>query len=99
MLAATLTSHGTLVSYAAMSQGPTSISPLEVIFKPLTIRGFWLGHPEFAAKTAPAVRQAADMMIASGAVHIPVATTYALSSIKDAVEHAQRGGKVLLEVA
>jgi len=67
VLAATLTSHGTLVSYAAMSQGPTSISPLEVIFKPLTIRGFWLGHPEFAAKTAPAVRQAADMMIASGA--------------------------------
>ena len=38
-------------------------------------------------------------MIASGRVHIPVAATYALSSIKEAVAHTQRGGKILLEVA
>jgi NADPH:quinone reductase-like Zn-dependent oxidoreductase len=97
VLAATLSPHGTLVSYAAMSLGPMSISPLEVIFKPLTVRGFWLGHPESAAKSAPAVAQAAEM-IASGRVHIPVAATYALSSIKEAVAHAQRGGKILLKV-
>jgi NADPH:quinone reductase-like Zn-dependent oxidoreductase len=97
VLAATLSPHGTLVSYAAMSLGPMSISPLEVIFKPLTIRGFWLGHPESAANSAPAVKQAAEM-IASGRVHIPVAATYGLSSIKEAVEHAQRGGKILLEI-
>jgi NADPH:quinone reductase-like Zn-dependent oxidoreductase len=98
VLASTLSPHGTLVSYAAMSLGPMSISPLEVIFKPLTVRGFWLGHPESAAKSAPAVAQAADL-IASGRVHIPVAATYALSSIKEAVAHAQRGGKILLDVA
>jgi NADPH:quinone reductase-like Zn-dependent oxidoreductase len=98
VLAATLSSHGTLVSYAAMSLGPMSISPLEIIFKPLTVRGFWLGHPESAAKSAPAVKQAAEM-IASGRVHIPVAATYALSSIRDAVIHALRGGKILLNVA
>jgi NADPH:quinone reductase-like Zn-dependent oxidoreductase len=98
VLATTLSPHGTLVSYAAMSLGPMSISPLEVIFKPLTVRGFWLGHPESAAKSAPAVAQAAEM-IASGRVHIPVAATYALSSIKEAVAHAQRGGKILLDVA
>jgi NADPH:quinone reductase-like Zn-dependent oxidoreductase len=98
VLATTLSPHGTLVSYAAMSLGPMSISPLEVIFKPLTVRGFWLGHPESAAKSAPAVAQAAEM-IASGRVHIPVAATYALSSIREAVAHAQRGGKILLEIA
>jgi NADPH:quinone reductase-like Zn-dependent oxidoreductase len=97
-LASTLSPHGTLVSYAAMSRGPMSISPLDVIFKPLTLRGFWLGHPESAAKSAPAVAQAAKM-IASGQVHIPVAATYALSAIKEAVAHAQRGGKILLDVA
>jgi hypothetical protein len=32
-------------------------------------------------------------------VHIPVAATYALSSIKEAVAHALRGGKTLLDVA
>jgi hypothetical protein len=46
--AATLSPHGTLVSFAAMSEGPMSINPLDVIFKPLTMRGFWLGHPETA---------------------------------------------------
>jgi len=38
-------------------------------------------------------------MIATGAVHIPVAGTYPLSSIKEAIAHAQRGGKILLDVA
>src|ERR1700726_3636257 len=98
VLASTLSPHGTLVSFAAMSQAPMSISPMEVIFKPVTVRGFWLGHPESAAKSAPAVAQAAEM-IASGQVHIPVVATYALSSIKEAVAHAQRGGKILLDVA
>jgi NADPH:quinone reductase-like Zn-dependent oxidoreductase len=97
VLAATLSPHGTLVSYAAMSLSPMSISPLELIFKPLTVRGFWLGHPESAAKSAPAVKQAAEMIL-SGQVHIPVAATYALSSITEAVTHAQRGGKILLNV-
>jgi NADPH:quinone reductase-like Zn-dependent oxidoreductase len=98
VLASTLSAHGTLVSYAAASAGPMSISPLDVIFKPLTVRGFWLGHPESTAKSAPAIAQAAEM-IASGRVNIPVAATYPLSSIKEAVAHAQRGGKILLEIA
>ena len=98
VLASTLSAHGTLVSFAAMSGAPISISPLDVIFKPITIRGFWLGHPESVAKSAPPIAQAAEM-IASGQVHIPVTATYALSSIKEAVAHAQRGGKILLDIA
>jgi NADPH:quinone reductase-like Zn-dependent oxidoreductase len=97
VLASTLSPHGTLVSYAAMSSKPISISPLDVIFKPLTVRGFWLGHPETVAKSAPTIAQAAEM-IASGRVRIPVAASYPLSSIKEAVAHAVRGGKILLDV-
>src|ERR1700756_4006702 len=85
-LAAKLSPPATRVSFAARSEGLLSINPLDVIFKPLTMRGFWLGHPEIAPKIAPAVVQAADM-IASGRVHIPVAATYPLSSIKEAVAH------------
>jgi NADPH:quinone reductase-like Zn-dependent oxidoreductase len=98
VLASTLSPHGTLVSFAAMSEARMSISPLDVIFKPITMRGFWVGHPEFAAKVAAPIGQAAEM-IASGRVHIPVAATYALSSIQEAVAHALRGGKILLDVA
>jgi len=90
------TRHARLV--CSYELGSDVDQPLEVIFKPLTVRGFWLGHPESAAKSAPAVAQAAEI-IASGRVHIPVAATYALSSIRDAVTHAQRGGKILLEIA
>jgi hypothetical protein len=70
-----------------------SISPLDVIFKPVTVRGFWMGHPEFAAKLAPAVVQAAKM-IASGRLHIPVAGTYPsppskkLSRMRNAAERS-----------
>ena len=46
VLAATLSPRGTLVSFAAMSLSPMSISPLDVIFKPVTMRGFFFGHPE-----------------------------------------------------
>ena len=98
VLASTLSLHGTLVIYAAMSEAPMSISPLDAIFKDLTMRGFWLGHDESLAKSAPAMVQAAEM-VASGRVHIPVAATYALSSIKDAVAHALSGGKILLDIA
>ena len=98
VLASTLSPGGTLVSFAAMSEAPMSMSPLDVIFKPITMRGFWMGHPEYAAKIPPALKQAAAM-IASGLVHAPVAAVYPLSSIKEAVAHAQRGGKVLLDVA
>src|SRR6202795_1435861 len=98
VLAATLSPRGTLVSFAAMSRVPMSISPMEVIFKPLTLRGFWMVHPEFAAKLAPASAQAAEM-IASGRLHITVAATYPLAAIKEAIAHAQRGGKILLDVA
>lgn len=98
VLAATLSRHGTLVSFAAMSEAPMSINPLDFIFKPLTMRGFWLGHPEIASKIAPALAKAAAM-IASDQVHVPVTATYRLSSIKRAVAHAQRGGKILLDIA
>ena len=89
VLASTLSPGGTLVSFAAMSEAPISMSPLDVIFKPITLRGFFMGHPEYAAKIPPALKQAAAM-IASGLVHVPVSAIYPLSSIKEAVAHARR---------
>lgn len=98
VLAAALTMHGTIVAYSAMSGAPIAASPLDVIYKALTLRGFFMGHPQYAEKIPAAINQAAQM-IAAGQVRIPVAATYPLKAIKDAVAHAQRGGKVLLDVA
>jgi NADPH:quinone reductase-like Zn-dependent oxidoreductase len=73
------------------------LNPLDVIFKLISLRGFHMGHPKFAAKIPVASKQAAAM-IAAGEMKVPIAATYPLSSIKEAVTHALRGGKVLLKV-
>ena len=37
-------------------------------------------------------------LVASGALQMPIAATYPLSALREAVLHAQRGGKVLLDI-
>jgi NADPH:quinone reductase-like Zn-dependent oxidoreductase len=97
VLAAALAMRGTVVIYSAMSGAPIAASPLDTIFKSLTLRGFFMGHPEYADRIPTAIKQGAAM-IATNQVRIPVAAIYPLSAIKDAVAHVQRGGKVLLDV-
>jgi NADPH:quinone reductase-like Zn-dependent oxidoreductase len=96
-LAKLLGPGGTFVSYAAPSFAPLAISPLDVIFNDLTIRGFSLYNPAFAEQIPQAIREAAQM-IAIHEVIVPITATYPLDEIKTAVAHALRGGKVLLEV-
>ena len=97
-LASALSPHGTMAIYAAMSEEAMVISPLDLIFKPLAFRGFWLGHPEFGSKAVPAMREAAEM-IAAREISVPIAGTYPLRDIRQAAAHAAKGGKVLLEIA
>jgi NADPH:quinone reductase-like Zn-dependent oxidoreductase len=97
-LAGTLAPHGVMAVYAAMSERAMVIHPLLAIFKPLTVRGFWIGHPEFASKAAPAIREAAQML-GAGEVTVRVAGVYPLGEVKKAAAHAARGAKVLLEIA
>jgi NADPH:quinone reductase-like Zn-dependent oxidoreductase len=97
-LASALSPHGVMAVYAAMSERAMVISPLLAIFKPLTIRGFWIGHPEFASKVAPAMHEAAQM-IEAGEVSLRVAGVYPIAEVKRAAAHAARGAKVLLEIA
>jgi NADPH:quinone reductase-like Zn-dependent oxidoreductase len=88
---------GTFVAYSGLSKAPIEISSLALIFKRISLRGFFLSDPEHAAKIRPFVIEAAELL-RSGRLHAPVAATYPLSAIKDAVAHVERGGKVLLDV-
>ena len=96
-LAKLLGPGGTLVSYAAQSFATMAVSPLEVIFNDLTIRGFSLGNPDFAGQIPSTIMQAAKR-VASGEIAIPLAATYRLEEIGAAIAHQARGGKVLLKV-
>ena len=97
VLASLLAPGGTLVSYSAMSRAQMVLDPLTVIFAPLTVTGFFMGHARWERKIPPAIAQAAKL-VAEG-VKIPIAAVYRLSEITKAVEHTLRGGKVLLDVA
>lgn len=98
LLGAILSPDSTLVSYSAMSGVAMSLSPLDVIFKRITVRGFLLNDFDFASLVRPAIEQAAELL-AKGRLHAPIAAIYPLSAIQDAVAHTLRGGKVLLKVS
>ncbi len=98
-LATTLAPDATMVVYAALSGKPSSINPLNVIFRGLTIKGFWLGHSSF--KDTPAYREAlrdSAGLVASGKLRVPVAATYPIHRAEEAIAHAQAGGKVLFDM-
>jgi NADPH:quinone reductase-like Zn-dependent oxidoreductase len=88
---------GTFVAYAALGNAPIAVSALALIFKRISMHGFFLSDPEHAAKIRPFVVEGAELLRA-GRLYAPVAATYPLSAIKDAVAHVERGGKVLLDV-
>ena len=91
-----LTPGGILVIYAFMSEQPGLVNPADIIFRGVTIRGFWLEAPQI--RTSPKLKEAMKAgarLIAEGKLHVPVAATYSLSAAKEALTHAQRGGKVL----
>ena len=99
-LSGSLTPGGTLVVYSAMSRKPGLASVVDIVFRKVTIRGFWLDYPEFRAspKVLEAIKTGARL-IAEGKLYMPVAATYPLIAAKEAVAHAQRGGKVLFKIS
>src|SRR5258706_4910075 len=97
VLASVLAPGGTLVAYATMSGSPMILNPLAVIFMPITVKGFFMGHAQWEDKIPPAIEEAATL-VAEG-VKVPIAAVYRLSEIKKSVEHTLRGGTRLLDVA
>jgi NADPH:quinone reductase-like Zn-dependent oxidoreductase len=97
-IAGALSEFGTLVVYAFMGGGPVMINPLDLIAKRIVAKGFFLNHPDIEAKIPSALRECVPL-VASGAIRVPVAATYPLTALHQAVLHAQHGGKVVLDVA
>jgi NADPH:quinone reductase-like Zn-dependent oxidoreductase len=65
--------------------------------KRVVVKGFFMNHPDIKSKIPTALREAVPL-VASGAIQAPIAATYPLSSLREAVLHARRGGKVLLDL-
>lgn len=97
-LLGSLAHGGTLVSYGAMTRKAMVAPPQPLIFKDITMRGFWL--VTWLQKATP--KMVAEMyerlvpMVASGAIATPIAATYRFDQVAEAIPAAIAGqGKVL----
>jgi NADPH:quinone reductase-like Zn-dependent oxidoreductase len=96
----TLERGGQMLIYGMLSFEPMPLNSALLIFKTLTVRGFWLTEWFKTAERHVQEAAAAAMLerIASGELTLPVEATYPLASFKEAIAHAEgagRGGKVL----
>ena len=94
---ASVLSPGThLAIYAWLSGVPIHVSQGDLIVKRLNIHGFWMYYEEFLPKLRAALTEATNV-VASGKLTLPFTAIYKPSQIKEAIEHAERGGKILLD--
>jgi NADPH:quinone reductase-like Zn-dependent oxidoreductase len=95
-IASVLSTGAHLVVYAGLSGLPVHVPQGDLISKRLKIHGFWMYYEEYLPKIRAALTEATEV-VASGKLTLPITTIYKPSQIKEAVEHAQRGGKILLD--
>jgi NADPH:quinone reductase-like Zn-dependent oxidoreductase len=100
-LGATLGEGATLVNYGALSGEPCHLAPTAIIFRNITLRGFWLAR--WFRTATPEQQQALygklTGLVAAGTLAAPVHATYRVADVKEAVAVAAAGGregKVLL---
>jgi len=95
-IASVLSPGAHLVIYAWLSGLPIHVPQGELIGKKLKIHGFWMYFEEYLPKMRAALTEAAKA-VTSGKLTLPFTATYKPSQIKEAIEHSERGGKVLLD--
>jgi NADPH:quinone reductase-like Zn-dependent oxidoreductase len=95
-IAGALSPGAHFVSYAWLSGLPIHLPQGDLIGKRLNIQGFWMYYEEFLPKIDAALTEA-EQVVASGGLSLPITATYKPFQIKEAIEHYQSGGKVLLD--
>ena len=100
-LAACLAEGAAIVNYGALSGEPCVVSPRELVFRDVSLKGFWLAR---WFRTTPQAKQLALLtelagLIAAGKLSTPIQATYDVAQIKEAVAAAaagERQGKILI---
>ena len=86
-LGAALGDGATLVNYGVLSGEPCELSPTALIFRDITLRGFWLA--KWFRSATPDQQQALygkiTGLVAGGKLSAPVHATYPVKDIKEAV--------------
>jgi NADPH:quinone reductase-like Zn-dependent oxidoreductase len=99
-LAPLLMTGGPIVSYTARNRQPLSIPVLDLIFRGLSIHGYWLNRwlDSTSRETITHTYRELAALVENGTLAAPVEATYALRDYREAIGHAARNdrqGKVL----
>ena len=95
-IARILGNGGHLVSYAILSGEPIIVGQRDLIFRRITIHGFFMYLPAFLPKLKDAKLQALKLL-EQKKINVPIAEIYPPERIKEALQHTINGGKVLLQ--
>lgn len=100
-LADCLATRGTLVNYGMMSGEAAQVSSANLIFKDITVKGFWLAlwFQQASKEAQQSLYNELAMLIATGKLKAPIDRVYKIADIKEAVAYAaqgERNGKVLV---
>jgi NADPH:quinone reductase-like Zn-dependent oxidoreductase len=85
-----------LVSYAFASGEPMIISQLDLVFKKMNICGFYLLLPYYLPMLKDATLKSLQLL-EQRKINVPIAKIYTPERVKEALQHAINGGKVLLQ--
>jgi len=101
-IARSLVEGGMVVNYGLLSGEPCQLSGASLVFRDLTLRGFWLAkwYREASAEQSGTMFAELGQMIADGSLSARVQTSYPIDQIKKAVAVAAAGGrdgKILIE--
>src|ERR1700726_2830537 len=97
-----LAEKGVHVFYSTISGKPSVVPATDLIFRDISVRGFWLANWFNSARPdqITAMYDRLAPLVASGAISTPVAGTYRFSEIAEAVAVASKNrGKALFTVA
>jgi NADPH:quinone reductase-like Zn-dependent oxidoreductase len=99
-LASLLQTGGAIVSYTARGRQPIAIPVADLIFRGLSVHGYWLNLwlANTPADTVVQTYRELAALVADGTLSAPVEATYPLQEYRAAIGHAarsERNGKVL----
>ncbi|MBZ5711652.1 zinc-dependent alcohol dehydrogenase family protein [Nannocystis pusilla] len=102
-LAAALSPGGVVVNYGLLSGEACQISGVDLVFRNIVLRGFWLVNWFQHTPREEVARAFGELigLLSAGELTTPIEATYPLERVREAVRHAeqqQRGGKVLLAI-
>ena len=99
-LTSLLKTGGQVISYTARARQPLSIPVVDLIFRGLSVHGYWLNRwlQTTPRDTVAQIYRELAALVADGTLSAPIEATYALEDYREAIAHAARSdrtGKVL----